>query len=296
MLRRHNPTAVGWAASSWSRCSTPVRRCPGHQVGRSASPSSRSRAQAARLLPLAGGGAGRDEPHGAVRRAEPAAQQHARLALLRRRSRRRQDRADRVDAREGLARERRTARRQPRRLRNCDIERSQAFYERIGFSGLLFDSNGFFEPMDPWYATRTPPVQHMMLLTNPYGAGLEPVQHDPPSPDMRGEWGHLGPMDFGIGVTNLDRALGSCRRGHRDPLGAQTIEVDAGRGATPTSSIRTGSTSVSRKPGTEQAILSPSSAEEASAWPGRSCSPGPATASRSTTRRRAPARDPRRGC
>jgi hypothetical protein len=46
----------------------------------------------------------------------------------------------------------------------------------------------------------------MMLLTNPYGAGLEPVQHEPPSPDMRGEWGHAGPMEFGVGVSNLDRA------------------------------------------------------------------------------------------
>jgi catechol 2,3-dioxygenase-like lactoylglutathione lyase family enzyme len=86
-----------------------------------------------------------------------------------------------------------------------DIERSRKFYERLGFGGLLFDSNDFFPPMDSWYSGPAP-RQHMMLLTNPYGAGLEPVQHDPPSPDMRGEWGHVGPMEFGIGVTNLDRA------------------------------------------------------------------------------------------
>ena len=46
----------------------------------------------------------------------------------------------------------------------------------------------------------------MMLLTNPHGAGMEPVQHTPPSPDMRGEWGHLGSFEFAIGVRNIEQA------------------------------------------------------------------------------------------
>lgn len=88
----------------------------------------------------------------------------------------------------------------------ASLERTRAFYRRLGFTGMLFDSDGYFEPMHPWYLPREAPRQKMTLLTNPYGAGLEPVEHIPASPDMRGEWGHLGPFDFGVGVRNLDVA------------------------------------------------------------------------------------------
>ena len=67
----------------------------------------------------------------------------------------------------------------------ADIERTRDFYRGLGFTGMLFESDGYFEPMDPWYAPRKPPRQRMMLLTNPHGAGMEPVQHFPPSPDMQ---------------------------------------------------------------------------------------------------------------
>lgn len=87
------------------------------------------------------------------------------------------------------------------------LERTRAFYKLLGFTGMLFDSDGYFEPMNPWYAPRDPPRQKMTLLTHPRGAGLEPVEHVPASPDMRGDYGHLGPFDFGIGVSNLELAL-----------------------------------------------------------------------------------------
>ena len=92
-----------------------------------------------------------------------------------------------------------------------DIERTREYYRGLGFTGMLFDSNGKFDPMEPWYVGREAPTQHMILLTNPHGAGLEPVQHDPPSPEMRGEWGHVGPMDFGIGTTSLDDEVTSLK-------------------------------------------------------------------------------------
>jgi catechol 2,3-dioxygenase-like lactoylglutathione lyase family enzyme len=88
----------------------------------------------------------------------------------------------------------------------ASLQRTRAFYRSMGFTGMLFDSDGYFEPMHPWYGERQPPRQKMTLLTNPFGAGIEPVEHVPPSPDMRGDWGHLGPFDFGIGVHNLDLA------------------------------------------------------------------------------------------
>jgi catechol 2,3-dioxygenase-like lactoylglutathione lyase family enzyme len=88
----------------------------------------------------------------------------------------------------------------------ADIARTRDFYRRLGFTGMLFESDGYFEPMDPWYAPRKPPRQRMMLLTNPHGGGMEPVQHVPPSPDMSGSWGHLGPFEFAIGVRNIEQA------------------------------------------------------------------------------------------
>jgi len=86
------------------------------------------------------------------------------------------------------------------------IERTRAFYQRLGFTGMVFDSDGVFEPMDPWFPSGKAPRMKMTLLTNPFGAGMEPVESFPPSPDMRGEWGHLGPFDFGVGTRNLDVA------------------------------------------------------------------------------------------
>jgi catechol 2,3-dioxygenase-like lactoylglutathione lyase family enzyme len=93
-----------------------------------------------------------------------------------------------------------------------DLERTREFYGALGFTGMLFESDGFFEPMHPWYAPRTPPSQHMMLLTNPHGGGMEPVQHTPPSPDMRGEWGHLGSFEFAVGVRNIELAAAALAR------------------------------------------------------------------------------------
>ena len=112
----------------------------------------------------------------------------------------------------------------------ASLERTRAFYRALGFTGMLFDSDGFFEPMDPWYAPREPPRQKMTLLTHPFGAGLEPVQHIPVSPDMRGAYGHLGPFDFSIGTRNLELALA-----HLEHLGidrSPVHSVDLGGGAT----------------------------------------------------------------
>ncbi len=89
----------------------------------------------------------------------------------------------------------------------ADLERTRAFYRRLGFTGMLFDSDGVFEPMGPWFPSGQAPRMKMTLLTNPHGAGMEPVQQIPSAPDARGAWGHLGPFDFGIGVRNLDLAV-----------------------------------------------------------------------------------------
>ena len=90
-----------------------------------------------------------------------------------------------------------------------DMARTRAFYEQLGFTELLFESTDFFEPMAPWYPYG-PPDQHMIMLLSAQGAGIEPVVLDPEGPDCRGEWGHIGPFDFAIGVTSLERGLAAC--------------------------------------------------------------------------------------
>jgi catechol 2,3-dioxygenase-like lactoylglutathione lyase family enzyme len=111
----------------------------------------------------------------------------------------------------------------------ADLDRTCEFYRGLGFTGMLFESDGYFEPMHPWFAPREAPRQRMTLLTNPHGGGMEPVEHHPPSPDMRGEWGHLGPFDFGVGVRNIEQAAAALRsRGIELLCEPQTIELGDG--------------------------------------------------------------------
>lgn len=87
-----------------------------------------------------------------------------------------------------------------------DMDATKQFYARLGFVELLFESHGFFDAMAPWYSGALPD-QHMILVQPARGAGIEPVQLTPLGPDCRGEWGHVGPMEFAVGVANLERAI-----------------------------------------------------------------------------------------
>ncbi len=108
-----------------------------------------------------------------------------------------------------------------------DMQATREFYGRLGFSHLVLESDGFFEPMRPWYP-RQMPRQHMILVLPGQGAGIEPVRLAELT-DCAGEWGHLGPMDFAIGVSNLERAVAELRSWgvvfHSDPV---TVDVGSG--------------------------------------------------------------------
>ena len=114
-----------------------------------------------------------------------------------------------------------------------DMARTRAFYERLGFTELLFESTEFFDPMAPWY--REPwysedlPAQHMTMPMPPQGAAIEPVVLEPPGHDCRGEWGHLGPMEFAIGVSNLEQGIAQLGR-HGIELVGEPQAVDVGGG------------------------------------------------------------------
>ncbi len=97
----------------------------------------------------------------------------------------------------------------------ADIDRSREFYAQFGFTESLFDYDGYFDPMAPWFQD-PPPQQHLTLIMPTEGAGIEPVQHAPASVDCRGEWGHSGPMEFAIATSNLAAAY--------DALSASGIE------------------------------------------------------------------------
>ena len=115
-----------------------------------------------------------------------------------------------------------------------DMARTRAFYARLGFTELLFESFEFFDPMAPWYTKpwydpESLPAQHMTMPMPTQGAAIEPVVLDPPGHDCRGTWGHLGPMDFGIRVTNIDLAVLELRADGVDVHG-EPHRIDLGGG------------------------------------------------------------------
>ena len=89
-----------------------------------------------------------------------------------------------------------------------DMKITTDFYKQFGFVDQIFESKEFFEPMAPWYQSgRALPGHHMTLFLAGQGAGIEPVRLTPLWEDCRGEWGHVGPMDFGIGVPSIKKGV-----------------------------------------------------------------------------------------
>jgi catechol 2,3-dioxygenase-like lactoylglutathione lyase family enzyme len=93
-----------------------------------------------------------------------------------------------------------------------DMKVTTDFYKQLGFIDQIFESKEFFDPMAPWYQVGRPlPGHHMTLWLSGEGAGIEPVRLTPLWEDCRGEWGHVGPMDFGIGVQNIKKAVATLK-------------------------------------------------------------------------------------
>jgi len=110
----------------------------------------------------------------------------------------------------------------------ADMDATKEFYAGMGFVDLLFESHGFFDAMAPWYSGALPD-QHMILVQHARGAGIEPVRLTPQAADARGEWGHLGPMEFAVGVSNLDKAVERLRdSGVQFLCDPQSIDVGTG--------------------------------------------------------------------
>ena len=61
------------------------------------------------------------------------------------------------------------------------------------------------------------------------GAAIEPVVLDPPGPDCRGEWGHIGPFEFSIGVGSLESGISELERLGIE-LKGEPATIDVGTG------------------------------------------------------------------
>lgn len=109
-----------------------------------------------------------------------------------------------------------------------DIMKSAEFYKGFGFTELIWDFEGVMESMNPWHGKAQ--GMKIVMLGNYRGASVELVQQIPEVRDCRGEWGHLGPMDYAIEVTNIDKACEELNRKGIELLSdPQTIEVAGGR-------------------------------------------------------------------
>ncbi len=105
-----------------------------------------------------------------------------------------------------------------------DMDRSLEFYRELGFTDMVFDPRLSTKPRN------TPPRAAVTMMANFYGAWIEPIQllAAEPTPFNKG-WGHLGPMEFAIEVTNIEKAYEELQeRGIKFLCPPQTVEVSSG--------------------------------------------------------------------
>jgi len=112
-----------------------------------------------------------------------------------------------------------------------NMDRSLEFYRQLGFTELVFDTVGYNNGMATMYPSRPPKISCPMIA-NYYGAWIEPIQllpPDKPTPFTKG-WGHLGPMEFAVGVSNIEKAYEELqKKGIKFLCPPQTIEVPSGQ-------------------------------------------------------------------
>ena len=112
-----------------------------------------------------------------------------------------------------------------------DIDRSLKFYRELGFTELVFDFTGAIYSMATMFPPNPPNIRCLMVA-NYYGAWIEPIQLLPPhKPKASKEgWGHLGSMEFGVGVSNIEKAYDELqKKGMEFLCPPQTVEVSSGQ-------------------------------------------------------------------
>lgn len=108
-----------------------------------------------------------------------------------------------------------------------NIEKSTAYYKSLGFTETLFDFDGYFDAFAIWFPKLVKMKER--ILANYHGASIELVEQTPPSEDLKGEWGRIGPMEFSIEVDNIDTAFEFLHNnGINFVCPPQTIKVPSG--------------------------------------------------------------------
>jgi len=109
-----------------------------------------------------------------------------------------------------------------------DVEKTLEFYKQLGFTELVVDYAGYVDCMATWYPK--PTKLRIVIMANYHGAWIEVVGHFPPSKNIKNNWGRLGPVEFAIGVNNLERAYSELtEKGHKFLCPPQSIDVDTGQ-------------------------------------------------------------------
>lgn len=109
-----------------------------------------------------------------------------------------------------------------------DMDNSLKFYRELGFTELVVDFAGYVDSMATWYPK--PTKLRIIILANYHGAWIEAIGHYPPSKDIKGSWGRLGPMEFAVGVSNIEKAYKELKkRGVKFLSTPQTIDVPSGQ-------------------------------------------------------------------
>ena len=85
-----------------------------------------------------------------------------------------------------------------------NVEKTLKFYHQLGFTELIVDYAGYVDCMATWYPK--PTKLRIVIMANYQGAWIEVVGHYPPSKSIENNWGRLGPVEFSIGVNNLEKA------------------------------------------------------------------------------------------
>lgn len=108
-----------------------------------------------------------------------------------------------------------------------NLENSKAFYRELGLTKSIWSMQGVVKEMTPWHGKDQ--EMGIVILAGKSGACIELVQQLPETKDCRGLWGHLGPMDFSIQVTNLEEAMEDMKRRGIE-FGKEPVTIRGGSG------------------------------------------------------------------
>jgi catechol 2,3-dioxygenase-like lactoylglutathione lyase family enzyme len=110
-----------------------------------------------------------------------------------------------------------------------DIEESIEYYNGLGFNDFTFDYKGLLTSMATMFPE--PIKMRIVMRTNFQGAWVELIQyiepHKPRGPV--GKWGMIGPMEYAVGVSNIEKAYKELQKKNYEFICLpQILEVDSG--------------------------------------------------------------------